>query len=162
MAFGSPPQRVRLAVLFVAGVAETIPATARTVLIIDDHPSARNVLEDAGFVVTCEARDGVSGLAAATVMRPAVVLLDLQLRDVDGFDVAARLTSQADGAAVVLTSSHDGSEFGGMVALWCPGSCSQGPANGACARGAPRMIGVHRARIAAGRRTTTTAPLACA
>ena len=102
------------------GLAETIPATARTVLIIDDHPSfrasARHVLEDAGFVVTCEARDGVSGLAAATVMRPAVVLLDIQLRDVDGFDVAARLTSQADGAAVVLTSSHDGSEFGGMVA----------------------------------------------
>ena len=89
-------------------------------MIIDDHPSfrasARNVLEDAGFVVIGEAQDGASGLAAATVMRPAVVLLDIQLRDVDGFDVAARLTSQADGAAVVLTSSHDGSEFGGMVA----------------------------------------------
>jgi DNA-binding NarL/FixJ family response regulator len=85
-------------------------------LIIDDHPSARNVLEDADFVVICEAQDGASGLAAATVMRPAVVLLDIQLRDIDGFDVAARLTAQDNGPAVVLTSSHDGSEFGGMDA----------------------------------------------
>jgi DNA-binding NarL/FixJ family response regulator len=89
-------------------------------LIIDDHPScrasARHVLEDAGFVVIGEAQDGASGLAAATEMRPAVVLLDIQLRDIDGFDVATRLTSQADGPAVVLTSSRDGSEFGGMDA----------------------------------------------
>ena len=83
---------------------------------IDDHPSARNVLEDAGFVVIGEEQDGASGLAAATVMRPAVVLLDVQLPDFDGFDVATRLTSQADGPAVVLRSSRDGSEFGGMVA----------------------------------------------
>ena len=116
MAFGSPAHGVRLAVLFVARVAETVPATARTVLIIDDHPSARNVLEDAGFVVIGEELDGASGLAAATAMRPAVVLLDIQLRDIDGFDVAARLTAQDNGPAVVLTSSHDGSEFGGMDA----------------------------------------------
>ena len=85
-------------------------------MIIDDHPSARNVLEEAGFVVIGEEQDGASGLAAATEMRPAVVLLDVQLLDFDGFDVAGRLTSQADGPAVVLTSSREGSEFGGMVA----------------------------------------------
>jgi DNA-binding NarL/FixJ family response regulator len=93
---------------------------ARTVLIVDDHPgfraSARNVLEDGGFVVIGEAQDGASGLSAASTMRPAIVLLDVQLPDIDGFDVAARLTSQADGPAVVLTSSRDGSEFGEMVA----------------------------------------------
>ena len=86
-------------------------------MIIDHHlscrASARHVLEDAGFVVIGEEQDGASGLAAATVMGPAVVLLDVQLPDFDGFDVATRLTSQADGPAVVLTSSRDGSEFGG-------------------------------------------------
>jgi DNA-binding NarL/FixJ family response regulator len=130
-------------------------------LIIDDHPSARNVLEDAGFVVTCEAQDGASGLAAATVMRPAVMLLDIQLRDIDGFDVAARLTAQDNGPAVVLTSSHD-SEFGGMDA--------RSGARGFVAKDqltrlalkAPRTIGLRQALIAAGHRTTTTAPLACA
>ncbi len=93
---------------------------ARTVLIVDDHPSfrasARRVLEDGGFVVIGEAPDGASGLAAVTAMRPAVVLLDVQLPDIDGFDLAARLTGQDDGPAVVLTSSRDASEFGGMVA----------------------------------------------
>ena len=63
-----------------------------------------------------EAEDGASGLAAASAMRPAVVLLDVQLPDFDGFDVAARLTRRDDGPAVVLTSSRDASEFGGMVA----------------------------------------------
>ena len=67
-------------------------------------------------MVIGEAQDGASGLAAARAMRPAVVLLDVQLPDIDGFDVAARLTGQDDGPAVVLTSSRDASEFGGMVA----------------------------------------------
>ena len=89
-------------------------------MIIDDHPSfrasARHVLEDVGFVVIGEAQDGASGLAAAYAMRPAVVLLDVQLPHFDGFDVAACLTGRDDGPAVVLTSGRDGSEFGGMVA----------------------------------------------
>ena len=89
-------------------------------MIIDDHPSfrasARHVLEDAGFVAIGEARDGASGLAAATAMPPAVVLLDVQLPDFDGFDAAARLTAQDDGPAVVLTCSPNGNVFGGMVA----------------------------------------------
>ena len=132
-------------------------------MIIDDHPSARNVLEDAGFVVIGEEQDGASGLAAATVMRPAVVLLDVQLPDFDGFDVATRLTSQADGPAVVLTSSRDGSEFGAVVASsGGPRVCTQGRAVGARARNAPRMIGPLPALIAAGRRTTITTRIACA
>ena len=67
-------------------------------------------------MVIGEAEDGASGLAAANAMRPAVVLLDVQLPDIDGLDVAASLTSQHDGPAVVLTSSRDRSEFDGMLA----------------------------------------------
>jgi DNA-binding NarL/FixJ family response regulator len=80
------------------------------VLIVDDHPSfrtsARRVLEDAGYEVIGEAQDGESGLAAARTLRPAVVLLDVQLPDLDGFDVAQRLTSDDDAPDVVLTSSQ--------------------------------------------------------
>jgi DNA-binding NarL/FixJ family response regulator len=93
---------------------------AMTVLIVDDHPSfrtsARRVLEDAGYQVIGEAENGESGLAAARTLRPAVVLLDVQLPDLDGFDVAERLTSVHNGPDVVLTSSRDGSEFPGLVA----------------------------------------------
>jgi DNA-binding NarL/FixJ family response regulator len=92
-----------------------------TVLIVDDHPSfrssARRVLEDAGYEVIGEAPDGASGIAAARQLRPALVLLDVQLPDFDGFEVSRRLTlDPATAPAVVLTSSRDASDFAGLVA----------------------------------------------
>jgi DNA-binding NarL/FixJ family response regulator len=90
-----------------------------TVLIVDDHPSfrtsARRILQDAGYDVVGEAADGESGLAAAQSLHPAVVLLDVQLPDLDGFDVAERLTRGDDAPAVVMTSSRDAGDFTGMV-----------------------------------------------
>jgi CheY-like chemotaxis protein len=91
----------------------------RTVLIVDDHPtfrrSARLLLESEGYVVVGEAGDGAEALAAARELAPQVVLLDVQLPDIDGFDVAARLTGSDDGPVVVLTSSRDGSDFGPLI-----------------------------------------------
>jgi DNA-binding NarL/FixJ family response regulator len=90
-----------------------------TVLIVDDHPSfrasARRMLESDGYDVIGEAVDGTSGLAAARNLRPDIVLLDVQLPDLDGFDVASRLTSNEAPPAVVLTSSHDHSDFGPLI-----------------------------------------------
>jgi DNA-binding NarL/FixJ family response regulator len=92
-----------------------------TVLIVDDHPSfrasARRVLEDAGYEVVGEAQDGRSALVAARTLHPQVVLLDVQLPDVDGFEVASRLAAVDESPAVILTSSRDGGEFGGMIAV---------------------------------------------
>jgi DNA-binding NarL/FixJ family response regulator len=90
-----------------------------TILIVDDHPSfrtsARRILEDAGYDVIGEAGDGRGGLDAARSLRPAVVLLDVQLPDLDGFDVAKQLTAEPDPPAIVMTSSRDGSDFVGLV-----------------------------------------------
>ena len=90
-----------------------------TVLIVDDHPSfralARTVLQAEGFDVIGEAVDGASALTEAARLRPELVLLDAQLPDTDGFAVAAELTRDADGPAVVLTSSRDASDFGPLV-----------------------------------------------
>ena len=91
----------------------------RTVLIVDDHPSfrrsARLVLERAGWSVAGEAGDGTTALAVAGELRPDLVLLDVQLPDIDGIDVATRLTAGEDAPMVVLVSSHDASEFGTLV-----------------------------------------------
>jgi two-component system response regulator EvgA len=92
---------------------------ATTVLVVDDHASFRKVarllLEFEGYEVVGEAVDGYSGLQAARDLAPDFVLLDVQLPDLDGFDVAARLTSDAAAPAVILTSSHDGDDFGMLI-----------------------------------------------
>ena len=91
-----------------------------TVLIVDDHPSfrtsARRLLEADGFAVVGEAVDAASAIAAARRLAPDVVLLDVHLPDGDGFAVAAQLTANAGGPAVVITSSHAGSDYGPLVA----------------------------------------------
>ncbi len=90
-----------------------------TVLIVDDHPSfrttARALLEDEGFEVVGEAADGEAAIDAAERLRPDVVLLDVQLPDIDGFEVAARLRRNGGSPRVVLVSSRDGSDFGPLV-----------------------------------------------
>jgi DNA-binding NarL/FixJ family response regulator len=108
---------VRLSVLAKATGAFTIGcAMATTVLIVDDHPSfrasARMLLESEGFEVIGEAEDGESALAAVLELGPQVVLLDVQLPDIDGFEVAARLTQNGAGPKVVLTSSRDVDDLG--------------------------------------------------
>jgi CheY-like chemotaxis protein len=90
-----------------------------TVLIVDDHPSfrltARALLEAEGFDIIGEAEDGESAIEAARRLHPEVVLLDVQLPDIDGFDVAARLTGDPNAPTVILVSSRDGSDFGPLV-----------------------------------------------
>jgi DNA-binding NarL/FixJ family response regulator len=90
-----------------------------SVLIVDDHPgfraNARALLEAEGLDVVGEAEDGLTGLQEAERLRPQVVLLDVQLPDIDGFEVASRL-SRNGGPRVILVSSHDAGDFGRLVA----------------------------------------------
>jgi DNA-binding NarL/FixJ family response regulator len=91
----------------------------RTVLIVDDHPGfrgwARAVLQAEGFGVVGEAADGAAAIRAAGVLGPDVVLLDVQLPDMDGFQVAERLRGGGAGGAVVLISSRDAADYGTRV-----------------------------------------------
>jgi len=77
------------------------------------------VLTADGFEVVGEAGDGTAALSAARELRPDVVLLDVQLPDIDGLEVAARLTANGSGPAIVLTSSRDLADLG-LVRERCP------------------------------------------
>ena len=85
------------------------------VIIVDDHPSFRSmaarILTSGGFTVIGEEADGCTGLVAAQRLRPDLVLLDVQLPDIDGFQVADALAAAARAAqmmppSVVLMSSR--------------------------------------------------------
>ena len=86
------------------------------ILIIDDSPAFRlqasAVLAADGFDVVGESVDGASGLRDARRLRPDLVLLDIGLPDLDGFEVATALASDGQPPYVVLTSSRDASEYG--------------------------------------------------
>jgi DNA-binding NarL/FixJ family response regulator len=91
----------------------------RTVLVVDDHAGfrarARLLLEAEGYEVVGEAADGATAVTEAQRLRPDVVLLDVQLPDLDGFEVAARLTANGSPPAVVLTSSRDWSDSAELI-----------------------------------------------
>lgn len=92
---------------------------SRTVLVVDDHPGfrarARLLLESEGYEVVGEAADGATAVAEAQRLRPDIVLVDVQLPDLDGFDVAAQITEADQAPAVVLTSSRDWSESAELI-----------------------------------------------
>jgi DNA-binding NarL/FixJ family response regulator len=93
----------------------TISGTMRSVLIVDDDEHFRRIvralLETDGFEVVGEAADGESAIVEAERLQPELVLLDIQLPDVDGFEVAARLAAVSNPPTVVLTSSRDASAY---------------------------------------------------
>ena len=88
-------------------------------LIVDDHATfratARLLLESEGFDVVGEAESGELALEQAAVLAPDVILLDVQLPDIDGFEVARRVTGGDAAPAVIIVSSHDGGDFGPLV-----------------------------------------------
>jgi CheY-like chemotaxis protein len=94
--------------------------TVPSILIVDDQlrfrATARRSLARGGFDVVGEAADGADALEAVARLRPDVVLLDVQLPDTDGFEIAARLAMTGDSPTVVLTSSRDAADFGDLVA----------------------------------------------
>ena len=83
----------------------------QTVLIVDDHAgfrrAARAILEAEGYTVVAESATGTEAFDAVERFRPTLVLLDIGLPDLDGIEVAARLTTADRSLAVVLTSSRD-------------------------------------------------------
>jgi DNA-binding NarL/FixJ family response regulator len=83
-------------------------------IVVDDHAtfraSARRLLELTGYDVVAEAGDGASGLALVRALEPELVLLDVALPDMSGFDVADALAGGP--STIVLVSSRDPADLG--------------------------------------------------
>lgn len=91
------------------------------VLIVDDSAGfrevARTLLERGGLDVVGVASNGSEALAMVETLQPQLVLLDVQLGEESGFDVARRI-SEGEFAlppAVVLMSTHDEIEFADLI-----------------------------------------------
>ena len=120
-ASGRPPESISV-------LARMTPRTAvrehvrmaGTVLIVDDNAGFRAfagaLLRRQGFDVIGEAADGEAGLDAARRLRPSVLLLDVQLPGIDGFEVARRLLGEHGATRVVLISARDRRDYGAAVA----------------------------------------------
>ena len=80
------------------------------ILLVDDEPSivqlAQMYLEREGFRVA-SAVDGESALASVKSLHPALVVLDVMLPKLDGFEVCKRLRNANDPTAIIMLTARD-------------------------------------------------------
>ena len=88
-------------------------ADAHRVLVVDDEPNLLEVVTMAlrfqGFTVET-AGSGREALAAVAKFNPHLMVLDVMLPDMEGFDVAARLGAQRAGVPIIFLTARDATE----------------------------------------------------
>jgi DNA-binding response OmpR family regulator len=84
--------------------------TSELILLVDDEPSiiqlARMYFEREGFRVQ-EAGDGESALEAAAKHHPALIVLDVMLPKLDGFEVCRKLRAGGDQTPIIMLTARD-------------------------------------------------------
>lgn len=95
------------------------------VLIVEDNPINRDVLgrrlERRGFAIRF-AEDGPEGIAAAKALRPNVILMDIGLGEMDGYEATRRIKADRDTAdipIIALTASAFESDRTKALAAGC-------------------------------------------
>ena len=88
-------------------------ATPHRVLVVDDEPNLAEVVTMAlrfqGFTVQT-AGTGREALAAVAKFKPHLMVLDVMLPDMEGFDVATRLGAQRAGVPIIFLTARDATE----------------------------------------------------
>jgi two-component system OmpR family response regulator len=86
---------------------------AARILVVDDEPSITELLSTAlrymGYDVST-ARTGSAALAAAGANPPDLIVLDVMLPDIDGFEVCRRLRADGDFVPVIFLTAREGED----------------------------------------------------
>jgi two-component system OmpR family response regulator len=86
---------------------------AHRVLVVDDEPNIVDVVTMAlrfqGFAVE-SAGTGADAIAAVSSFRPDLIVLDVMLPDMEGFDVAQRLGAQHNRVPIIYLTARDATE----------------------------------------------------
>jgi two-component system, OmpR family, response regulator len=88
----------------------TVGEPAPKVLVVDDEPSIRELVQVALKFHGCAVTSGSSGkeaLERATKDSPDLIVLDVMLPDIDGFEVCRRLRAQANDVPVIFLTARD-------------------------------------------------------
>jgi DNA-binding response OmpR family regulator len=84
--------------------------TSELILLVDDEPSimqlARMYFERDGFRIQ-ESVDGESALEAVAKHRPALIVLDVMLPKLDGFEVCRKLRAGGDSTPIIMLTARD-------------------------------------------------------
>ncbi len=97
------------------------------VLLVDDHPivraGIRNLLkEEVGIQLVGETGSGQEALSLAADLAPDILILDMELSDIKGMDVAQHLVESGSSARILALSSFDDTEYiRGMLAVGAQG-----------------------------------------
>lgn len=87
-------------------------ASRQTVILIDDHPLFRKGLIQllqtiSDFEVVGEASNGRDGIALVQKMKPDLLLLDLNMKDMSGLDVLRQIRATDLGTRIVMVTVSD-------------------------------------------------------
>src|SRR5262245_29909889 len=97
---------------------------SKRILVVEDQPDNRQILRDlltnADFEVL-EAVDGEAGLAAAAAHQPDLILMDIQLPGIDGYEATRRLKADAVLQAIPRASGHPDRAPDAVKATLSPG-----------------------------------------
>src|SRR5438270_7894846 len=85
-----------------------------TVLIVEDNASVRRLI---GRIVASvaseihECEDGAAALAAYLEYRPDFVLMDIEMKELDGITATLRITTACPAANIIMVTNYDDAEL---------------------------------------------------
>jgi CheY-like chemotaxis protein len=90
------------------------------VLVVDDQEVFRRVMsavveQTEGFVLVGCAGSGEESIVAAGVLRPDLILMDVNLPGIDGMEATRRLREDRTASTVVLLSTYDEDDWDGQA-----------------------------------------------